>query len=87
MAKSSSRETPLYTVWCPEIGQDSSMGNSYGAIDVRRAAEIHARYNQQWEQWPKDLYVKDPDGVIWSVIVNRVMAPDFVGANPVMVVR
>lgn len=71
MAKSA-RETPLYTVWRHDLGETSCDGAQYGALDVRAAAELHARYSaRRTGQGTGEYYVQDPDGTNWRVSVRR----------------
>lgn len=87
MAKSKSRETPMYTVWRPDLGETEDQGKQYGALDVECAAELYAaychRHRDGWEwSWPVVFYVKDPDGKVFAVTVERESVPEFNAGCP-----
>lgn len=85
MAKPS-RETPIYTVWRPDIEPEDE-GKPYDAIDVPCAANLYAtychRHRDGWEwSWPVTFRVRDPDGAIWVVEVELEMVPEFLPGKP-----
>lgn len=78
MAKS--RETPLYVVWRPELGEGAS--GTYGSLDVKTAAEVHARYQcAHVTTWPVLFHVRDPEGTVWHVWVERKQVFEYVAGK------
>jgi len=80
-------ETPLYQAWCIEwSSKDVKSGDrhSYGALDVKTAAELHARNIGRGvpaSRWPSvvTVYVKDPlDGDRVSIVeLGKITTHDF----------
>jgi hypothetical protein len=86
MAKQN-RKTPIYKAWRHECDEKEADARQYGALDVAAAAKLwaayaHSHYNG-WEwSWPIVVRVRDPDGKLWDVEVERETVPDFIPGKP-----
>ena len=89
-SRSSTRETPLYRAWCVDAGEtDEDGAANYGALDVACAAKLHANYRANrgdYESWPKVLHVRDPDGSVWVVEVDRELVAEYIPGKPLPLV-
>jgi hypothetical protein len=83
------QETPIYKAWRHEREEKETDARELGAIDVRAAAMLWARYAHSdggWEwTWPITVRVRDPQGKLWDVEVERELVPEFVPGKPVAV--
>lgn len=81
------RPTEMYKTWRHEVGETEDDAREWVAIDVRRAAQCWAafahRHLSGFEYtWPIVVRVRDPQGKLWDVMVDRVMVPEFEADKP-----
>lgn len=84
------RHTPLFRVWDPLNNEESDAADrwEYGALDVKAAAEVHARY--RWSpddlaerNWPITFRVRELDtGKVFDVSVSMELVPEYRGGEP-----